>query len=244
MTSRRPESDPNAIFLLPTDIPCGDNNAFAPSLAAWHRMVLSRANYICEQCSKEIPLKWRGRGQRKLPSNSGHHIISQNLADGCGKPELKRLLACGIAYCESCHWNEHRRLGGYEYTGALRAFSKLKGLELLDKVGVGNTVHIGLSLSTNKELSSLYDTFLHIALDYEPGLKESVDSSEYENKALQILSGIFYLDVYEELKQLGWDRMCKWTRGELRSVVDKANNRWWDEDVECLAKEYNRLLKK
>ena len=93
-------------LLLPTDIPCGDNSAFAPSKAAWHRMVLNRANYICEQCGKEIPLKWRWSGQQKLARNSAHHIISQALADGWGMPELKCLLANGLANCESCHWDE------------------------------------------------------------------------------------------------------------------------------------------
>ncbi len=242
MTIGQPGSAKDVILLLPTDIPCGANGAFAPSLAAWHRMVLSKASYTCEQCGKEIPLKWRWSGHRKLARNSAHHIISQNLADRYGKPELKRLLACGLANCESCHWSEHRRLGGYEFTGALRAFSRFRGLEILDEFGVGNTSYVGLSLSTDEELRRLYDIFLRIALDYVPWLKAGVDNSKYEDKALEILSGMFYRNVYEELESLGWDKMCEWTRNELQSAVNRANKRWWDDDVEYLVKEYNRLL--
>jgi hypothetical protein len=140
-------------YLLPTDVAKG---AFAPSLAAWHRMVLYRDNYICQKCGKKITKQWKQSGQRKLATNKGHHIISQSLADQCERRELKTLLANGIAYCSGCHWEEHRRLGGYEYGGANKAFGKLKGLE--DLSGVSNSAEMELWL-LDKDRRKLYELF-------------------------------------------------------------------------------------
>ena len=83
---------------------------------------------------------------------------------------------------------------------------------------------------------------MRIVLDYVPALKAAVDGSKYEDKALEVLSRIFYLNVREELESLGWDKMCEWTRDELQSAVNRANKRWWDDDVEYLVEEYNGLL--
>jgi hypothetical protein len=231
-----------AELLLDNDIPCGKNNAFAPSLAAWHRMVLNQREYVCEKCHQAIPVRWRDRENERLPKNFAHHIISQNMAVQFDKQELRRLLTCGIAYCDSCHWDEHRRLGGWEFTGALTAFRKFKGLELVDKLGQGSVVYIGIELSSDKKLKRRYESLLDIALAFEPSLKSSINNHDIEYKALYVLSGIFYLNVFDELELLGWERMSTWKKEELIKCVDTANDKW-NATMEQIAERYNHSSK-
>lgn len=235
------KNEPERFLLLPRDVPCGESSAFAPSLAGWHRMVLNRAKYVCENknCGKEIHLKWRLSGKKQIVSNKAHHIISQNLAYSFQKPELNQLLASGIALCDLCHYNEHLRLGGYEFGGALRAFERLSGMEYFARIRT--PIYFGIDMSKDKDLRERYGIFLKLGLNYAPAFKTIVDESEQEDKALMLLSWIFYRNVYRELELLRWERMCEWTRHELRDAVDKANARWWNEDVEYLAEEYNHI---
>jgi hypothetical protein len=238
MTSMPIENSQEVLLLLPKDIPGGPNNAFAPSLAAWHRMVLKEANYTCKKCTNKIILKWRLKGSRKIARNYAHHIISQNLADWFGKPKLKRLLACGRAYCDTCHMNEHLRLGGYEFGGALQALGRFRGLEILRNT---SSIYMRFYLSDDKKLTKLYKTFLRVVLDFKPELEVIADRFEYEEKAQIVLSWLFYQDVYKELELLNWDKMPEWTSDELQSAVDRANERWWNE-VTHIVDEYNRLV--
>jgi hypothetical protein len=233
------KNEPQKLLVLPKDVPCGENNAFATSLAAWHRMIFNKANYVCEKCGKEIQLKWKLSGEKKIVRNNAHHIISQNLCDSFQKSELKHLLACGIALCDSCHYNEHLRLGGYEFDGALKAFEKFRGMEYFMKIK--NPIYFGIDMAEDMDLRKRYDVFLKLGLNYAPDFKTIVDESAHEYKALILLSWIFYRNVYRELELLGWENMCEWTRHELQNAVDKANTRWWNEDIEYLAEEYNRV---
>jgi len=232
-------NEPQRILLLPKDVPCGENNAFAASLAGWHRIIINRAKYVCEKCGKEIRLKWKWSGEKKIVRNSAHHIISQNLSDSFQKSELKQLLACGIALCDSCHYNEHLRLGGYEFDGALKAFEKFRGMEYFTKIR--SPIYFGIDMARDKDLRKRYDVFLELGLNYAPDFKTLVDESDHEYRALILLSWIFYRNVYRELELLGWDKMCEWTRHELQDAVDRANTRWWNEDIEYLSEEYNRV---
>jgi len=228
------------ILLLPRDVPCGENNAFAASLAGWHRMILNRAKYVCEKCGKEIHLKWKLSGGKKIVRNVAHHIISQNLSDSFQRPELKRLLACGVALCDSCHYKEHLRLGGYEFCGALKAFERFRGMEYFAEIR--SPIYFGIDMARDKDLRKRYDVFLQLGLNYAPDFKSIVDESAYEDKALILLSWIFYRNIYRELELLGCEKkMCEWTRQELQAAVDRANTRWWNEDVEYLAEEYDRI---
>jgi len=228
-------SNEGVFLLLSKDFPIGSNNAFAPSLAAWHRMVLKKANYICEKCNKEIELHWGLHNSKKIARNHAHHIISELLADWFGKPDLKLLLACGRAYCEDCHYDEHVRVGGYEWGGAKRAFSRFNGLEKISD---------GLAPSDIPGSRKSYNTFLHVALEYKPEFRPLTKRYYYDDQAQIILSAIFYQNVYKELDLLGWDKMSEWKSDELERAVDKANEKWWEEDTEYLLAQYNRLCSK
>lgn len=231
-------------ILLETDIPTGTDNAFAPNQRAWHRMVLSHDNYICQECGEQINPKSKGDGIKALATNKGHHIISQNLIDlSHNLKGLNILLSCGISLCESCHWKEHRRLGNYEYGGAFHIFNKFKGLERLASEAIME--------NWTPEMNRRYDIFLqvlnkqHPYLEtFSPYLVEASESTEYQEKALLMLrsfSNLFYLPVYSGLELLGWNKMSKWTREELQHIVNNANE-YFHIDADELAKSYNKSI--
>jgi len=163
------------------------------------------------------------------------------LADECERRELKTLLANGIAYCSDCHWEEHRRLGGYEYGGANKAFKKLNGLECLGSISDRATTELYFD-TFKREQHNSYELLLQIIKDYEEVLKEWMDIEEYEHKAMRALSALFYLNVYEELDLLNWNKMSEWTREELLNAVEVANE-CWNSEVEDIAQEYNKRRK-
>ena len=122
-----------------------------------------------------------------------------------------------------------------EWGGARRAFSRFKGLETISDAPLE-----GVYPSDVWGFKKLYNMFLRVALNYKPEFKTLVKQYYYDERAQIILSIIFYQNVYKELDLLGWDKMCEWESNELERAVEKANEKWWKEDIENLVVEYNR----
>ena len=227
-------------YLLRTDIP---NDGFAPSFAAWHRMILNSDRYICQHCGKKIPVKWKIKSGRKVASNYGHHIISQTLARWFDRNEIRILLANGISYCDDCHYAEHKRLGNYEDGGATQAFNNFVGLENLSGT---NSIYRALEFQTfDKAKHHLYKLLIKVITHHWPDLRQFIEDEDYEDKAAMAFCAIFYSFVYEELVLLDWKTINHWKRSELLKVVEVANEKWKTQ-MKYLAQEYykHQLIKK